>query len=103
MYCKFQDYACHAAAAAAAADDDDDDQQVKNLFCLPQWGDIVLNKGKINKEDGSICVLADMYVHMHICVWAARWGQGNMRDILFQHIPSGADLMTRDLKMYCTW
>lgn len=23
-----------------------------------------------------------------------------MRDILFQHIPSGADLMTRDLKMY---
>ncbi|KAM7413083.1 hypothetical protein PAMA_020457 [Pampus argenteus] len=30
----------------------------------------------------------------------ARWGQGNMRDILFQHIPSGADLMTRDLKMY---
>lgn len=23
-----------------------------------------------------------------------------MRDILFRHIPSGADLMTRDLKMY---
>lgn len=23
-----------------------------------------------------------------------------MRNILFQHIPSGADLMTRDLKMY---
>lgn len=23
-----------------------------------------------------------------------------MRDILFQHIPAGADLMTHDLKMY---
>lgn len=23
-----------------------------------------------------------------------------MKDILFRHIPSGADLMTRDLKMY---
>lgn len=31
---------------------------------------------------------------------AVLWGQGNMRDILFRHIPSGADLMTRDLKMY---
>lgn len=43
---------------------------------------------------------ADVRVFVRVCVLVARWGQGNMRDILFQHIPSGADLMTRDLKMY---
>lgn len=40
---------------------------------------------------------------MCFCVFVflvVRWGQGNMRDILFQHIPAGADLMTHDLKMY---
>ncbi|KAF3692773.1 Down syndrome cell adhesion molecule-like protein 1 [Channa argus] len=35
-----------------------------------------------------------------VSIVPAWWGQGSMRDILFQHIPSGADLMTRDLKMY---
>ncbi|KAF3847714.1 hypothetical protein F7725_020742 [Dissostichus mawsoni] len=35
-----------------------------------------------------------------VSIVPARWGQGNMRDILFRHIPSGADLMTRDPKMY---
>lgn len=46
------------------------------------------------------CSVIDMHVFLCICVLVAQWGQGNMRDILFRHIPSGADLMTRDLKMY---
>lgn len=45
-------------------------------------------------------VVIIVHVFVCICVLVVRWGQGNMRDILFQHIPSGADLMTRDLKMY---
>lgn len=46
------------------------------------------------------CLVTDVHVFVHIRVLAEWWGQGNMRDILFRHIPSGADLMTRDLKMY---
>ncbi len=55
---------------------------------------------KVNRAFVFACFVPDLHVFVCICILAVRWGQGNMRDILFRHIPSGADLMTRDLKMY---
>lgn len=40
------------------------------------------------------------FLNMRVLV--AQHGQGNMRDTLFRHILSGADLMTRDLKIHAT-